>query len=273
MDPQNKEQEELEEILLPEENLLKPGTELKPMSAQEAQAEAEKAKLAASDHMQYNKDIDSLSKQDTPTQDSTQPEPEPKKKRLIVELLVWAGITISIVLIIQNFIFQAFYVSGSSMEPGFQNNDYLIISKIPLTQYNVGKFFGQKNVSANRGDVVVFRYPNAPETFFVKRIIGLPGDRVVLKDGVYTIYNTEHPDGLVLNEDYVDPQYVTQGNIDEVVEEGKLFVSGDNRSPGGSFDSREWGQLPQEDLTGFAVLRLLPINNLKFITGHTYPNE
>jgi signal peptidase I len=221
--------------------------------------------------MQYNKDIDSLSKQDTPTQDSTQP--EPKKKRLIVELLVWAGITISIVLIIQNFIFQAFYVSGSSMEPGFSDNDYLIISKIPLTQYNLGKFFGQKNVSANRGDVVVFRYPNAPETFFVKRIIGLPGDRVVLKDGVYTIYNTQHPDGLALVEDYVDPQYVTQGNIDEVVEEGKLFVSGDNRSPGGSFDSREWGQLPQEDLTGFAVLRLLPINTLKFITGHTYPNN
>ena len=95
MDPQNKEPDEIEEILLPEENLLKPGTELKPMSAQESQAEAEKAKLAAEDHVQYNKDIDSLSVQDTPTEDTTQP--EPKKKRLIVELLIWAGITISIV--------------------------------------------------------------------------------------------------------------------------------------------------------------------------------
>jgi len=271
MDPQNNQQDELEEILLPEEKLLKPGSVIAPMTDLQAQAQAEKAKLAATDHQQYNKDIDSLSQSDSTGQQNT--EPEPKKKHLIAELLIWAGVTISIVLIIQNFIFQAFYVSGSSMEPSYQNNDYLIISKIPLTQYNVGRLFGQKNVSVNRGDLVVFRYPNALETFFIKRVIGLPGDRVVLKNGIYTIYNTQHPDGLALSEDYVDKQYVTQGNIDEVVEQGKLFVSGDNRSPGGSFDSREWGQLPQEDLIGFAVLRLLPINNFKFITGQTYPGQ
>ncbi len=270
-DPNQDPQEEQSEILLSEDQLLKPGTAIVPQSDAEKAAAKNVAESAASNHLQYNKDIESL-KQPDDNSDSLDQPPE-KKHRLWLELLIWAGVTIGIVLIIQNFIFQAFYVSGSSMEPDFHNNDYLIISKIPLTLFDIGHLFGQKNVAANRGDVVVFRYPNAPDTFFIKRVIGLPGDRVTLKNGVYTIYNKEHPDGLALIEDYVDPQYVTQGDIDQVVEEGKLFVSGDNRSPGGSFDSREWGQLPQGNLTGFAVLRLLPINSLKFITGHTYPNE
>jgi len=272
MDESNKDQqEEQSEILLPEKDLLKPGTAITPQSEAEIASARTKAEAVSSDHLQYNKDIESLHQ--TSEEDDSLDQPSEKKHRLWLELLIWAGVTIGIVLIIQNFIFQAFYVSGSSMEPDYHNNDYLIISKIPLTLFDIGRVFGQKNVTANRGDVVVFRYPNAPETFFVKRVIALPGERVTLKNGVYTIYNKAHPDGLSLTEDYVDPQYVTQGEVDQVVEEGKLFVSGDNRSPGGSFDSREWGQLPQGNLTGFAVLRLLPINSLKFITGHTYPNE
>lgn len=265
--------EEPEKLYLSEEELPKPGAEVKPQTAAEkAAADAQAAKLA-SDNANYNKDIEALSKQndDQETVDDT-----PKKHwwqfgGIFGELVVWGVITIAIVLVIQNFIFQAFYVSGSSMEPDYHNNDYLIISKIPITWFDVAKLFGAKNMGINRGDVLVFRYPNAPETFFIKRAIALPGERVTIHNGVITIYNKEHPEGFVLKEDYVDPQYVAQGDIDEIIEEGKVFVIGDNRSPGGSFDSRSWGQLDQKFITGFANIRLLPINSLKLLFRPEYP--
>ncbi len=272
MEPSNDNtSQEQPDVRIDETNLPKPGEAIKP------QTEAEKAQAAATamqsntTQQDYEKQLQSITQPEAPEQEST--EDGGKKHPLFVELLVWGAITIGIVLFIQNFVFQAFYVSGSSMEPDYHNNDYLIISKLPITQFDIGHLFGQKNMNAHRGDVIVFRYPNAPDTFFIKRIIGLPGDRVVLKDGVYTIYNKDNPDGLILKESYVDPQYVTQGSIDEVVEQGKFFVSGDNRSPGGSFDSREWGQLPQGNVTGFAVLRLLPVNTIKFGGSYKYENQ
>ncbi|MBA3679435.1 signal peptidase I [Candidatus Saccharibacteria bacterium] len=265
------EPQEKSETLLSEEDLLKPGTSIKPQSEQEHTSAEAQAQAAKSDHLQYNKDLESL--KESVSSDDQLNQPEPKKHSIIKELLIWAGVTIAIIFIIQNFIFQAFYVSGSSMEPDFHNNDYLIISKIPISIFYITHLFGQKNMDIHRGDVLIFRYPNAPETFFIKRAIALPGERVTLKNGVYTIYNKEHPGGFALKEDYVDPQYVTQGDIDEIIEQGKVFVSGDNRSPGGSFDSREWGQLPQGNITGFAILRLLPINSFEFISLPTYPNQ
>ncbi len=249
------------------ENTLEVGKEIKPQSESEINHSGSHAQKKAADNLAYDNDMASLNKTDIEEQTNEQPE---KKRSIIKELLIWAGVTIAIVFIIQNFIFQAFYVSGSSMEPGFHDNDYLIISKIPLTMYDVGRFFGQKEVNIKRGDVLVFRYPKAPETFFIKRAIALPGERVTLKNGVVTIYNTEHPEGMVLNESYIDPQFTTQGDIDEIVEPGMVFVMGDNRSPGGSFDSREWGQLPQSNITGFASLRLLPVNTLKLVTDPSY---
>lgn len=252
------------------EKILEPGQIVKPQTPEQIQAEQAKASQIQQSTDQYNKDIEDLNDSSIRENDDSQ-DYEPEKKRSIFkELLVWAGVTIAIVLIIQNFIFQAFYVSGSSMEPDYHNDDYLIISKIPLSAFSVAKLFGQKNIDIQRGDVLVFRYPNSPETFFIKRAIALPGERVTLKDGVITIYNKENPDGLVLKEDYIDPQYTTLGEIDEVVEEGKVFVMGDNRSDGGSFDSREWGQLPQQNITGFAKLRLLPISDLTFIGDPSY---
>ncbi len=250
---------------------LKLGEEIKPHAETNPQdGTVIKDHIMVTDSDQYESDISSLKE---PSNDEQEDETPEKKHSIIKELLIWAAVTIAIVLIIQNFIFQAFYVSGNSMEPDYHNDDYLIISKIPLTTFDIGKFFGQKNININRGDVLVFRYPNAPETFFIKRAIGLPGERVTVKNGVVTIYNDKNPQGLVLKESYIDSQYVTQGDIDEVVEQGKVFVMGDNRSPGGSFDSREWGQLPQGNITGFAALRLLPVSTLKFITDPTYSEQ
>ena len=250
--------------------VLEPGQTVKPQTPEQIQAEQNRANQLQHDTDQYNSDIENINESTIQENDASQ-DFEPEKKRSIFkELLIWAGVTIAIVLIIQNFIFQAFYVSGSSMEPDFRNEDYLIISKIPLTSYNVAKLFGQKNMDIKRGDVLVFRYPNSPETFFIKRAIALPGERITIKDGEITIYNEENPDGLVLKEDYIDPQYTTLGDIDEVIEDGKVFVVGDNRSEGGSFDSREWGQLPQQNITGFAKFRLLPISEFIFIGDPEY---
>lgn len=175
----------------------------------------------------------------------------------------WVILPGLIVLFLHNFVFQAFYVSGSSMNPTFQDGDYLIIDKVGFTLTGVKATLGlDTSLDLKRGDVLVFRYPNSPETFFIKRLIGLPGERVVLKDGTFTIYNDEHPDGLVLEEPYIDESLTTQGEVDEVVEKGNYFVVGDNRAPNGSFDSREWGQLAREDIVGVATARLLPINEL-----------
>ena len=249
---------------------LEPGQAVRPQSPEQLQAEQKKAEQIQNNPDQYDKDLEDLNVSTIKDNDDTESYEPEKKRSIFKELLIWAGVTIAIVLIIQNFIFQAFYVSGSSMEPDYHNDDYLIISKIPLSTYNITKLFGQKNMSIKRGDVLVFRYPNAPDTFFIKRAIALPGERITVKDGVITIYNKQNPEGLVLKEDYIDPQYTTLGNIDEVVEDGKVFVMGDNRSDGGSFDSREWGQLPQQNITGFATLRLLPISDFTTITDPGY---
>lgn len=265
----DKKDEDYEQIYLEENELPRPGAKLKPQTEEEKKRVAEAAAQKSKDHSEYNKDIESLSQVEA----EAIPE-EPKKKHTVLkELLIWGAVTIGIVLFIQNFVFQAFYVSGSSMEPDFHNNDYLIISKQPITWWNIGKLWGNKNMDIKRGDILVFRYPNEPNTFFIKRAIALPGERVTVKNGVVTVYNSAHPDGLVLKEDYIDPQYVIQGDIDQVVEEGKVFVMGDNRSPGGSFDSREWGQLDQKFITGFANLRLLPINTFKLLFRPDYPGQ
>ncbi len=202
-------------------------------------------------------------------------EEEPRRPSAVLGVLKtifsWIILPGLIVLFLHSFVFQAFYVSGNSMNPDFQDGDYLIIDKVGFTLSSVKASFGlDTSLDLKRGDVLVFRYPNNPSTFFIKRLIGLPGDRVVVKDGKVVIYNDDHPDGLVLSEPYIDQSAITQGDIDEVVEKGKYFVMGDNREPNGSFDSREWGQLPRKDIVGVATARLLPINELGPLKHPTY---
>lgn len=262
--------EEPQRVYLDEKELPKPGAAVKPQTeAEKKAAEATAAKTAA-DNANYNKDLESLH---APGSQPVEEEPPKKRGGLIKELVIWGVITVAIVLIIQNFIFQAFYVSGSSMEPDYHNNDYLIISKLPITWFDIARLWGVKNMDIRRGDVLIFRYPNAPETFFIKRAIALPGERITIHNGVVTIYNQEHPEGFVLKEDYIDPQYLTQADIDEVVDQQHVFVMGDNRSPGGSFDSRSWGQLDQKFITGFANVRLLPINTFKLLFRPDYQSS
>ncbi|MCC7289385.1 signal peptidase I [bacterium] len=206
-----------------------------------------------------------------PTNTPDSDAPPSKARRFVGSFVSWVVVPIVIVLVLHTFVFQAFYVEGSSMEPGYQSNDYLIVSKLDMTFNNLSGLVGIKsNPNIKRGDVLVFHPPIAPQTFFVKRAIGLPGEKVIVKNGKVTIINEEHPNGLVLKEDYIDKNEPTLGDVSVTVEQGKYFVLGDNRRPSGSYDSRDWGLLPKENIIGVAYMRLLPVSAIGTLSRPNY---
>lgn len=191
------------------------------------------------------------------------PEPEEPKTNLALSIgkaiFSWLAVPAMIVLALHFFVFQAFHVVGSSMVPNLHDADYLIITKLSATTAKISK----KDYIPARGEVVVFRYPQNPDLVFVKRVVGIPGDRVVVSNGKVSVYNSAQPNGYNPDTQFLDPATVTLINTDTTVPAGHVFVMGDNRTPGGSFDSREWGPLPSEYIIGKAMLRLLPIDQLK----------
>ncbi len=170
------------------------------------------------------------------------------------ELVRFGLIAIIIVVPIRMFIAQPFIVSGSSMVPTFQDGQYLIVDEI---SYILG--------APKRDDVVVFRNPNNTKIFFIKRIIGLPGETIDINSSAneVTITNKEHPNGFKLDQSFI----VNTGGIDGhmVLGDKEYFVMGDNRPA--SSDSRYWGTVPKKLLIGKAFLRLLPINKISFMPG------
>jgi signal peptidase I len=165
----------------------------------------------------------------------------------IWEIVEVAVIAIVSVLIIRNFLVQPFLVNGASMEPNFHNNDYLIVDEISY-----------RFKEPQRGEVVVFKYPGDERYFYIKRIIGLSGEEVEIKDGKVIIFNKEFPEGFILDESYLPNNLITSGNKKVKVEDGKYFVMGDNRNF--SFDSRSWGLLDRKEIVGITRLRLWPLN-------------
>ena len=161
-------------------------------------------------------------------------------------------IALIIVVPIRIFIAQPFVVSGSSMVPTFKNADYLIVDEIA---YRLGK--------PKRDDIVIFKYPKDTKKFFIKRIIGLPNETVNMKNGVVTIINNEHKNGLELDEPYINDK--SSNEIHFELEDNEYFVMGDNRN--GSSDSRVWGPVPRNLMVGRAFLRLWPINNMSIFPG------
>lgn len=178
-------------------------------------------------------------------------------------ILNWFIIPIIIVFVLHNFVFQAFHVVGSSMVPTLHDMDYIIVSKVGKTVSG----FEHKSYIPHRYDVVVFHYPKDPSLIFVKRVIGLPGEHIVVKDGHVTIYNSQNAQGL--NPDtslYQRAAETTQGSFDDIVPQGSIFVLGDNRTPSGSFDSRDWGFLPSSYIVGTAYIRLLPLDQFRLFS-------
>jgi len=163
----------------------------------------------------------------------------------VLEVFEVVLVALAAVFLIRSFLVQPFLVSGSSMSPNFSNGDYLLIDELTY-----------RFRMPERGEVIVFKYPNDESTYFIKRVIGLPGERVEIKDNEITIFNKEHPEGFLLKENYLPTAIVTSGNESVELAAGQYLMLGDNRSF--SFDSRSWGPLSTKDIVGLVRLRLWP---------------
>jgi signal peptidase I len=165
----------------------------------------------------------------------------------VAEVVLIAVIT---VFLIRNFLAQPFLVSGASMEPNFSHGNYLLIDEITY-----------RFREPQRGDVIVFRSPEDPKTFFIKRVIGLPGEQVSISEGDIRIF-TGSGDEVTFEESYIF-QGNTPGSIHAKLSPNEYIVLGDNRN--NSFDSRNWGPLDEESIIGIVRLRLFPFNDLEVI--------
>jgi len=188
-----------------------------------------------------------------PTFDSTSEPQLPKSEHPFSEIVRFAIIALIIVIPIRMFVAQPFIVSGASMDDTFENGQYLIVDQ--LSYYLE---------APERGDVVVFRYPKDPSKYFIKRVIGVPGDTLTIEGNVITVVNQSHIEGATLSEPYVD-QMSDNTNLTEVLGEKEYFVMGDNRDF--SSDSRSWGILTEDKIIGRALVRLFPIQKLSLWPG------
>lgn len=183
--------------------------------------------------------------------------PQSGAKLFFIELIKLALFAVVTIFLVRYFLFKPFYVKGASMEPNFFDREYLIIDEVSY-----------RLTEPRRGDVVVFRYPVNRKEFFLKRVIGLPGERVKIKDGQIIIYNQENPEGMVLNESYLPTDLKSRPDTNVNLKPDEFFVMGDNRNS--SFDSRFFGPVKESDLVGRVWLRGWPFNRAKVFSEVTY---
>jgi len=185
-----------------------------------------------------------------------------------IKIIFWALV---IIVPIRTFLFPPFFVQGASMEPNFHDGEYLIVNELGYKETKIG--IGGKIITVakpykelQRGDVVVFRFPLNPREFFIKRVIGLPGEKIELKEGQVIVYNRSQPEGAILDESRYLPNNFSStkcGSGQCVFELGEkeYLVLGDNRSH--SSDSRSWGVLPEKFVIGKVSLRAWPFNRFQ----------
>lgn len=183
----------------------------------------------------------------------TPPTPERQQSGFIAEIFKFALIALLVVVPFRMFVAQPFIVSGASMEPTFKTGQYLIVDQV---SYRFG--------GPVRGDVVIFRFPEDPSKFFIKRIVGLPGDTVSISGETVTIAPISG-DSFELPEPYVSDGNQKEDYLTVTLSEGEYFVMGDNRSA--SSDSRVWGPVPKENIVGKAFVRLLPLTTIGLFPG------
>ncbi len=180
------------------------------------------------------------------------------KEHLSTVFILLAAPLLAILII--NFVFRTYQVDGPSMETTLQNEDRLIINKLPKTWSS----FTGKPYLPDRYDIIVFTHKggfggdDSQEKQLIKRVIGLPGDRVVVKNSLVTIYNDEHPQGFLVDQLGPEASVIseTTGNVDELVGEDEIFVMGDNRV--NSLDSRGLGTVRAQDIVGKLLVRIFP---------------
>ncbi len=197
-----------------------------------------------------NKDF----KEDFIETNPTDPETEEAKKE-IKKTILSTTLFVLVLIILRVYVVSPFIVSGKSMYPTFDSWHYILIDKI---SYRLSE--------PKRGDVIVFHYPRNPKRYFIKRIIGLPGEKVEIKNSHVKIYNKENPDGIILNEPYIPSSENTGATeVTVVLGDNEYFVMGDNRDA--SADSRMWGPLDRDKIVGKAFIRLFPFSKIELFPG------
>ncbi len=173
---------------------------------------------------------------------------------MYIELFVLTIVAFLIAVVVRTFIAQPFVVSGDSMLPSFKQNDYLVIDEVT---YDFEK--------PKRGDIAVFRYPLDPSVYFIKRIVGIPGDAVVIHNGVVSLRVQGATTTNTLAEPYILPAMQKVDTSTTTLGEDEYFALGDNRNE--SFDSRVWGPVPERYIVGRALVRVFPITSFGTLPG------
>ena len=176
---------------------------------------------------------------------------------LVAEMVKVALLALVIILPVRYFLIKPFYVSGASMEPNYFDKEYLIIDEISY-----------RFQDPNRGEVVVFHYPRDRSQYFIKRVIGLPGERVVVADGKIAIHNAASPGGLILDEPYLLSAAPTAGAVDVALGPDEFFLFGDNRNA--SLDSRRFGPVNRKEIVGRAWLRGWPLERAGVLNDYKF---
>lgn len=195
--------------------------------------------------------------EDSENDENLESQPQSRVARtgsVLLELLKIAILAVIAIGLVRYFLFKPFYVKGQSMEPTFEERDYLIIDELSY------RFREPK-----RGDVIVFEYHPSNDNY-LKRVIGLPGERVKVEANKVIIYNEENPKGMVLSEDYLIEE--TAGSVNVTLGTNQYFVMGDNR--GASFDSRRFGAIDGDDIVGRVWIRGWPFSRVSAFGAPIY---
>ena len=163
---------------------------------------------------------------------------------------------LGVAFMIRFFLIQPFYVSGPSMNPTFENNQYIIVDQVT---YHFR--------APRRGDVIVFKWPQNVAISFIKRIIGTPGETVEVKNGRVYIYNQQNPNGVLLTEKYLNG-VTTPTDTRRTLGKDEYFVMGDNRH--NSSDSRIWGPVARHLIVGKVWVVIYPFEDFRSVPGVSY---
>lgn len=166
-----------------------------------------------------------------------------------IETIAIAG---AIFVVVYAFLFRPFQVNGESMFPNYQNGEYILTNLITLRLSDI-----------KRGDVIVFNAPIDEDKDFIKRVIGIPGDKISIENGKFILNGKVLDEGEYLAESvYTEAGPFSAGRT-VTVEPNTYFVSGDNRP--NSSDSRAWGLVPKDKIIGKSMFVYWPINRMRLV--------